>query len=54
VPRIAAVPYPPEHALYAMIEGRAHDGAHAAYNAVIQRLVSFANAYCRLARNQPS
>jgi hypothetical protein len=35
----------PEHALYSAIEERCPDGDHAAYNALIQRIVSFANAY---------
>ena len=37
------VPY--EHALYSALEARLGNGAHAAYNALIQRVVSFANAY---------
>lgn len=35
----------PEHALYEAIEKRCPDGAHAEYNALIHRIVSFANAY---------
>ncbi|MHB8636565.1 MAG: hypothetical protein ACYC96_08840 [Fimbriimonadaceae bacterium] len=37
------VPY--EHALFSAIELREPAGAHAAYNALIGRVVSFANAY---------
>jgi hypothetical protein len=36
---------PYEHALYSMIEDRLPIGAHSAYNALIGRIVSFANAY---------
>lgn len=35
----------PEHALYAEIVSRRPIGAHAAYNALIQKVVSFANSY---------
>ena len=37
-------PGPPEHALFAMVEERLPQGAHAAYNALIARIVSFAQA----------
>lgn len=37
-------PRPREHALYAMIEARDPGGAHATYNALVERIVSFANA----------
>lgn len=45
-----AVPVPwkveiPEHALYEVVEQRTPNGAHSAYNALIQRIVSFAEAY---------
>ena len=42
---LAFVPTPYEHALYEAIEARLPRGAHAAYNALIQRIVSFANSY---------
>jgi len=38
-----ALPY--EHRLYESIEQRMPRGAHTAYNALIQRIVSFANSY---------
>ncbi len=37
----------PEHALFALIERTHPRGAHAAYNALIGRVVSFAQAYGR-------
>lgn len=46
VPPASGIPLPYEHALFTAIEDRNPDGAHAAYNAVIGRIVSFANAYC--------
>lgn len=46
VPSHVAQPY--EHALYEVIEKRSPLGAHAAYNALIQRIVSFASAYCQV------
>jgi len=36
---------PYEHALYEALEDREMRGAHLAYNALIGRIVSFANAY---------
>lgn len=39
------VDLPYEHVLYSMIEERLPVGAHFAYNALIQRIVSFAQAY---------
>jgi len=47
VPLIHGVPLPYEHALYEVLEARMPRGAHAEYNALIQRIVSFANAYER-------
>jgi hypothetical protein len=44
VPNAPDVPLPYEHALFAKIEDRNPTGAHAAYNALIGRIVSFANA----------
>jgi len=38
-------PLPYEHALYSAIERRSPTGAHAAYNALIGRIVSFCQAY---------
>lgn len=35
----------PNHALFERIEARLPRGAHAAYNSLIERIVSFANAY---------
>jgi hypothetical protein len=43
VPANAKIPY--EHALYEAIELRVSGGAHSAYNALIRRIVSFANSY---------
>lgn len=40
-----SVPRPYEHALYATLQERLPIGAHGAYNALIQRIVSFANSY---------
>lgn len=45
-PRNAAPPY--EHALYSLIERRCPQGAHATYNALIRRIVSFAQAYSQV------
>lgn len=45
VPKRSDVPLPYEHALYSALEARNPKGAHNAYNALIQRIVSFANAY---------
>ena len=36
-----------EHALFEAIEARRPEGAHAEYNALIAKVVSFANAYRR-------
>lgn len=44
LPRLASVQRPYEHALFTRIEERAPSGAHAAYNALIGRIVSFAQA----------
>lgn len=41
----------PEHALYTLIEGEEGRGAHSAYNALIQKIVSFAQAYEQFGRN---
>ena len=40
-----SVTRPYEHALYEAIQERLPSGAHSAYNALIQRIVSFANSY---------
>jgi hypothetical protein len=42
---LESVPLPYEHALYEALEARMLRGAHSAYNALIQRIVSFANSY---------
>lgn len=54
VPQIAKAPSNCEHELYEMIARNRARGAHAAYNAIIDRLVSFASAYAsaRQARNR--
>jgi hypothetical protein len=49
VPELPGVPLPHEHALFEALEARLGRGAHAAYNALIGRIVSFANAYDRVA-----
>jgi hypothetical protein len=48
VPGLPGVPFPYEHALYEAIELRNPDGAHAEYNALIGRIVSFANAWVQV------
>ncbi len=50
VPEAKDAPLPYEHALYSAIERRVPQGAHAAYNALIQRVVSFSDSYCRRLR----
>jgi hypothetical protein len=45
VPEIESQTESCEHRLYDMLELRLEKGAHAAYNALIGRIVSFANAY---------
>ena len=45
VPELKGVSQSYEHALYEAIEARMPEGAHAEYNALIRRIVSFANAY---------
>lgn len=45
VPELTEVPLPHEHALFEAMERRLDRGAHAAYNALIGRIVSFAQAY---------
>jgi len=45
VREIEGVIRPYEHALYSAIESRLTTDAHSAYNALIQRIVSFANSY---------
>ena len=49
VPERLDLPFPHEHALFDLIERRNPRGAHAAYNAHIGRVVSFAQAYVRAA-----
>ncbi len=50
VPEPADAPAIPEHALYEAIERVKPLGAHSAYNALIRRIVSFANAYSQARR----
>ncbi len=50
VPRLANQPAIPEHALYDLVSDRNPEGAHAAYNALMARMVSFANTYYIAAR----
>jgi hypothetical protein len=45
VQELPGISRPYEHALYERIEARMPRGAHSAYNALIQRIVSFANSY---------
>ena len=45
VPVLATTEEPYEHRLYSALEIRLDKGAHAAYNALLSRVVSFANAY---------
>jgi len=45
VPELLGVLLPYEHRLYESIESRMPCGAHAEYNAMIGRIVSFANTY---------
>jgi hypothetical protein len=45
VPVLATTDEPYEHRLYSALEIRLDKGAHAAYNALISRVVSFANSY---------
>ena len=45
VPTPEGIAPPYEHALYRAIEVRNPSGAHAMYNALIQRIVSFVQAY---------
>ena len=53
------VPYLPmtdesyEHRLFSALEIRLDNGAHAAYNALIGRIVSFANSYSQHAKPLP-
>jgi hypothetical protein len=45
VPERADLTRPLEHRLFDALESRLGNGAHSAYNALIRRIVSFANAY---------
>lgn len=45
VPTMEFTQQPYEHELFGVLEERLGPGAHAAYNALIGRIVSFANAY---------
>lgn len=45
VPRRKSIPLPYEHTLFAAIERRDPSGAHATYNALLQRIVSFLDAF---------
>lgn len=47
VPELLSVSEPYGHALYASIEARMPRGAHAAYNALLDRMLSFVNSYRR-------
>lgn len=47
IPKLEEVSLPYEHALFEVLEGRLDRGAHAAYNALIGRIVSFAESYGR-------
>jgi len=47
VPDDPEIPTPYEHALFSAIESRLPRGAHMEYNALIQRVVSFAESYHR-------
>lgn len=47
VPEIQEVRQPYEHSLYELIEEQRPEGAHAEYNALIGRIVSFAQTYGR-------
>ena len=53
VPELSGVPRPYEHALYGLLEDRMKIGAHGAYNALIQKVVSFANAYEVVKKSNP-
>ena len=45
VPNLPGATLPVEHRLFEALEERLGAGAHQAYNSLIQRIVSFANAY---------
>jgi hypothetical protein len=45
IPVPAGTPMECDHALFTALEERLGAGAHAAYNALIQSVVSFANSY---------
>ena len=45
IPVPAGTPMECDHALFSALEDRLGAGAHAAYNALIQSVVSFANSY---------
>src|SRR4051812_45636943 len=53
-PDLPDVALPYEHRLYEMLEESQEAGAHYAYNALIQRIVSFANAYYLVYRKPTS
>ena len=45
IPVLATTNEPYEHRLFSALEDRLEGGAHAAYNALVSRIVSFANAF---------
>lgn len=54
VPEALGAPEPYEHALYDLLRERNPQGAHSAYNALIRRIVSFAETYSISRRSQTS
>jgi DNA-binding transcriptional regulator YbjK len=50
VQEVPGVPEPYEHELYRRLEARLGRGAHSAYNALIRRIVSFAQTYAKSVR----
>jgi len=53
VPEVIAGEEPYEHMLFTMIEGRKQKGSHSTYNALIQRVSSFADTYTAYIRRHP-
>jgi hypothetical protein len=47
---VSAGPAHPEHRLYALLANEDSDSAHARYNALLRRLVSYARAYAAARR----
>lgn len=54
VPQRDGLPVPIDHLLYERLEDRVGVGAHAAHNALMLRICSFANAYSPPARKVAS